>query len=181
MNTLAVIAAVASVGIDIRKINPALSSFKGVKRRQEIRGIAAGVTIVDDFAHHPTAVTATLEALKPHASKRLVAVFEPRTHSSMRKVFQNAYSKAFDAADWVLIRKPSAMSKVPPEERMSANILVEQLNSRGVTAFYFENTEAIIDFITRESCAGDLVLVMSNGGFDNIHHRLIEALEKKGL
>ena len=100
-NTLAVIAAVASLGIDIHQIDPALTSFKGVKRRQEIRGVAAGITIVDDFAHHPTAVTATIEALKPHASNRLVAVFEPRTHSSMRKVFQKAYTKAFDAADLV--------------------------------------------------------------------------------
>lgn len=179
-NTLAVIAAVASVGIDIRQINPALTSFKGVKRRQEIRGIAAGITVVDDFAHHPTAVNATIEALKPHAANRLVAVFEPRTHSSMRKVFQNAYAKAFDVADLVLIRKPSALEKVPPDERISAKDLVEQLNKRGITAFYFENTKAIIKFMTRENRAGDLVLIMSNGGFDNIHQRLLEALETKG-
>ncbi len=179
-NTLAVIAAMASVGINIHQIDPALTSFKGVKRRQEIRGVAAGITIVDDFAHHPTAVTATIEALKPHATNRLVAVFEPRTHSSMRKVFQKAYATAFDAADLVLIRKPSAIDKVPPDERMSAENLVEQLNLRGVAAFYFENTDKIIAYVTREGCAGDLVLIMSNGGFDNIHQRLIEALETKG-
>lgn len=175
-NTLAVIAAVANVGIDIRNINPALSSFKGVKRRQEIRGVAAGVTVVDDFAHHPTAVTATIEALKPHAANRLMAIFEPRTHSSMRKVFQNAYANAFDAADLVLICKPSALAKVPPNERMSAEDLVEQLKERDIAAFYFKTTEEIINFVTRESCAGDLALIMSNGGFDNIHQRLIEAL-----
>jgi UDP-N-acetylmuramate: L-alanyl-gamma-D-glutamyl-meso-diaminopimelate ligase len=177
-NTLAVIAAVASVGIDIRLMNPALTSFKGVKRRQEIRGVAKGITIVDDFAHHPTAVTATIEALKPHASNRLVAVFEPRTHSSMRKVFQDAYARAFDAADLVLIRKPSALEKVPPDERMSAKKLVKQLIKRGSLTRYFETTEEIIDFVVREGRSGDLVLIMSNGGFDNIHQRLIDRLNR---
>jgi len=177
-NTLAAIAAVASLGIDICRINPALTLFKGIKRRQEIRGVAAGITVVDDFAHHPTAVTATITSLKPHAQNRLLTVFEPRTHSSMRKVFQEAYARAFDMADLVLIRKPSALEKVPPDERMSAERLVAQLNQRGVAAFYFETTEAIITFVARERREGDLVLIMSNGGFDNIHQRLIETLGK---
>ena len=94
----------------------------------------------------------------------------------MRDVFQKVYPQAFDGADLVCIRKPPLLEKIPPGERFSSRRLVEDLVLRGIDARFFENTDAIIDFLTAKAAAGDLVLVMSNGGFDNIHQRLLEAL-----
>jgi UDP-N-acetylmuramate: L-alanyl-gamma-D-glutamyl-meso-diaminopimelate ligase len=176
-NMLAAIAVADELGLTPENIAKALASFVGVKRRQEIRGEKRGIIVMDDFAHHPTAVRETVQAVKAHFSQnRLVAVFEPRTHSSMRKVFQQAYVSVFDAADRVCIRKPPLLQKVPQEERLSSRKLVDDLKKRGLQAAHFEDTEAIIEDLLRSSEPGDILLVMSNGGFDNIHERLLDAL-----
>jgi UDP-N-acetylmuramate: L-alanyl-gamma-D-glutamyl-meso-diaminopimelate ligase len=132
---------------------------------------------MDDFAHHPTAVRETIKAVKPfYSDGRLIAVFEPRTNSSMRNVFQAVYPTSFSDADMVLIRKPPLLDKIPENERFSSERLVEDLKSRGVDAFYFDTTEGIIDHLKVTARSGDLVMIMSNGGFDRIHERLLEVL-----
>lgn len=178
LNALAVIAVADHIGVPSKTINKALESFQGIKRRQDIRGVERGVTVMDDFAHHPTAVKETIRAVKPfYKEGRLIAVFEPRTNSSMRDVFQEIYPLCFDGADLVCIRKPPLLSKIPENQRFSSEKLVTDLNQRGIKAFFFEDTGGIITFVVGEAGPGDLVLVMSNGGFDNIHERLLQALK----
>ena len=176
-NALSAIAVADSLEIPMKEISTAMKTFEGVKRRQEIRGCKNGITIMDDFAHHPTAVRETLRAVKSlYTAGRIIAVFEPRTNSSMRKVFQNDYSLSFDGADLVCIRNPPLLHKIPVEERFSAGLLVSDLQSRGVDAHFFPDTDAIIDFLISAARPEDLVLIMSNGGFDRIHERLLAAL-----
>ena len=176
-NALPVIAIAHHLGVPVQKISRGLETFEGIKRRQQIRGQKNQVMVLDDFAHHPTAVRKTIEAVKSaYSHKRLIAVFEPRTNSSMRKVFQNTYPSSFDHADLICIRKPPLLEKIPPHERFSSEQLVADLKNRGKDAHYFADTESIIGFLVRQAAPGDLILVMSNGGFDNIHQRLLESL-----
>lgn len=177
LNALAVIAVADHLGIPKKDLSGALETFKGVKRRQEIRGQKNGITVMDDFAHHPTAVRETIRAIKPfYPDGRLLAVFEPRTNSSMRKVFQDIYPLSFDQADIVCIRKPPLLEKIPAADRFSSEKLVSDLKNRGKDARFFPDTESIIDFVHKEARSGDLILVMSNGGFDNIHERILNLL-----
>ncbi len=177
LNTLATIASADRLGISIEDIQKALETFESPKRRQEVRGVKNGITVMDDFAHHPTAVKETVKAVKPfYIAGRLIAVFEPRTNSSMRNVFQDVYPDSFDSADIVCVRKPPFPKKIPVSERFSSERLVEDLKNREKDAHYFEETDSIIEFLVKEAKAGDVVLVMSNGGFDNIHERLLESL-----
>ncbi|MBW2409158.1 MAG: UDP-N-acetylmuramate:L-alanyl-gamma-D-glutamyl-meso-diaminopimelate ligase [Deltaproteobacteria bacterium] len=176
-NATAAIAVAGRLKIPPDAIAHGLETFEGVKRRQEIRGEKRGITVMDDFAHHPTAVRETIKAVKAlYADRRLVAVFEPRTNSSMRSVFQQDYPLAFDAADVVCIRKPPLLEKIPVDDRFSSEQLVDDLEHRGKDAHYFPDTEAIIDYLCDTARPGDMILVMSNGGFDNIHARLLDAL-----
>jgi UDP-N-acetylmuramate: L-alanyl-gamma-D-glutamyl-meso-diaminopimelate ligase len=180
LNTLAVIAVLDRLGLDVATIGRGLDSFGGVKRRQEVRGVAGGVTVIDDFAHHPTAVRETLAALRmAYRGHRLIAVFEPRTNSSRRRVFQDAYPDCFAGADLVLIREPEPLADIAVENRFSSKELVVALRARKIDAHYFSSTEAIIDFLLANSSEGDVVAVLSNGGFDNIHSRLLTALGEK--
>ncbi|MBU1171076.1 MAG: UDP-N-acetylmuramate:L-alanyl-gamma-D-glutamyl-meso-diaminopimelate ligase [Proteobacteria bacterium] len=177
LNSLSVIAVADHLDIPVHTLQDALMSFKGVKRRQEVRGEKRGVTVMDDFAHHPTAVRETIRALKPfYPDGRLIAVFEPRTNSSMRDVFQKKYPESFDGADMVCIRKPPLLSKIPENHRFSSEKLVADLKAKKIDAHYFDETEGIISFVADRAKSGDLVLIMSNGGFDNIHDRLLKAL-----
>ena len=177
MNALAVIAASKRINIPDESLATALNSFAGVKRRQEVRGVKNGITVMDDFAHHPTAVRETLKAVGPfYKDGRTIAVFEPRTNSSMRAVFQKIYPASFDEADMVCVRRPSKIEKIPQEERLSPEKLVADICERGTDAHLFDNTDAIIDFLVQRGEKNDLMLIMSNGGFDNIHDRLLERL-----
>ncbi len=181
LNALAVIAVSDVLGIPMETIGQALETFEGIKRRQEVRGEKRGIAVIDDFAHHPTAVRETVRAVKPfYPSGRLIAVFEPRTNTSMRDVFQDVYPKSFDHADVVCIRKPPLLKKIPSDERFSSLKLVKDLKRRGKEAYYFEDTKNIIDFLVKTAKSGDAVLIMSNGGFDNIHERLLLKLEGLG-
>jgi UDP-N-acetylmuramate: L-alanyl-gamma-D-glutamyl-meso-diaminopimelate ligase len=177
LNALSAIAVADTLAIPKAAIAKAFESFEGIKRRQEVRGEKSGVTVMDDFAHHPTAVRETLRAVKPfYPNGRLIAVFEPRTNSSMRNIFQNIYPLSFDGADVICIRQPSLLNKIPPNERFSSQQLVNDLKGQGKDAHFFPNTDEIIDFLVSKATSGDLILVMSNGGFDNIHERLLSVL-----
>jgi UDP-N-acetylmuramate: L-alanyl-gamma-D-glutamyl-meso-diaminopimelate ligase len=177
LNAIAVIAIADHLGIAAPAVADALESFQGVKRRQEIRGEKRGIIVMDDFAHHPTAVRETIAAVRSsYPGRRIIAVFEPRTNSSMRKVFQPVYPRSFDGADRICIRRPSMLEKVPAAERFSAEALVADLQRQGRDAAFFADTESIIASIVDSGRSGDVVLVMSNGGFDNIHERLLKSL-----
>jgi len=177
INALSVIAAADVMKIPGEVIAESLASFSGIKRRQEVRGEKRGITVMDDFAHHPTAVKETLRGIRPFCtSGRLVAVFEPRTNSSKRKVFQDIYPLVFDPADLICIRKPPMLDGIPVGERFSSEKLVGDLRDRGKDAHFFPDTDSIIDFLAAAARPGDLILVMSNGGFDNIHDRLLKRL-----
>jgi UDP-N-acetylmuramate: L-alanyl-gamma-D-glutamyl-meso-diaminopimelate ligase len=177
LNALAVIAIADGLNIAVDAIAKALQTFEGIKRRQEIRGQKRQITVMDDFAHHPTAVRETVRAVKSIVSTgRLIAVFEPRTNTSMRSVFQKEYAGVFDPADIICIRKPPLLNKIPSGQQFSSEQLVADLKIRGKDAHYFPDTDAIRDFLLITAKPGDLVLIMSNGGFDNIHQRLLESL-----
>ncbi len=176
-NCIAAIAVADDLGVGAEDIARALPHFSGVRRRQEVRGEKRGILVLDDFAHHPTAVAETVAAVKAHfAEQRVVAVFEPRSNSSMRRVFQQRYATVFDRADRILIRKPSRLDKVPEGERLSSRQLVDDLRRRGRPATHFDDTDAIIADLVESSVSGDVILIMSNGGFDDIHARLLAAL-----
>ena len=177
LNALADIAIADGLNIPVDVIAKALQTFEGIKRRQEIRGHKRGITVMDDFAHHPTAVRETVRAVKSVVSGgRLIAVFEPRTNTSMRSIFQNEYPGVFDPADIICIRKPPLLEKIPSGQRFSSEQLVEDLRNSGKDAHYFPDTDTILDFLLITARPGDIVLIMSNGGFDNIHERLLENL-----
>ena len=177
LNALAVIAVADRLKIPLQIIAGALETFEGIKRRQEIRGEKRQITVIDDFAHHPTAVRETVRAVKSvHSNGRLIAVFEPRTNTSMRSIFQNEYPQSFEMADLICIRQPPLLKKIPAGQRFSSRQLVNDLKRRGKDAHYFPDTDAIIEFLSTTARPQDLILIMSNGGFDNIHERLLKAL-----
>lgn len=178
-NCLAVIIAADAWGISKEKINEAFRTFKSVKRRVEIRGVIGGVTVIDDFAHHPTAVEETLKALRmKYAGQRLIAVFEPRSWSSRLAVFQEPYRKAFNYADYVVIAgvyntsKASELGKV-----LDVSELVEDIKMQGKPALSFPDADAIIEHLTPELADGDVVAIMSNGGFGGIHEKILNVLK----
>jgi UDP-N-acetylmuramate: L-alanyl-gamma-D-glutamyl-meso-diaminopimelate ligase len=175
-NALAAIAVATEAGIGVDRIAEGLRLFAGVKRRLEVVGIADGVTVYDDFAHHPTAVAETLTALRAANPKaRIWAVFEPRSASSCRRVFQDDFARAFAGADEVLLA-PVFRSKLPDAERLSIPQLVEDLRARGQSARESESIDDIVSTVVREHRFGDLVVLMSNGGFGGIHQTLLRAL-----
>lgn len=175
-NALAALAVGADLGLDIEQLRQGLAAFTGVKRRLEVVGEARGVTVYDDFAHHPTAVDETLRAMRRAApGRRLWAVFEPRSASSCRRVFQDDFARAFAGADEVVLASVFR-SSLPAEERLSEDQLVADLAARRVPARHLASVEAIVEAVAREARAGDVVVVMSNGGFGGIHQKLIGAL-----
>jgi UDP-N-acetylmuramate: L-alanyl-gamma-D-glutamyl-meso-diaminopimelate ligase len=178
LNALAALAALAELGAAPQALKEALADFQGVKRRQEVVGELNGVLVMQDFAHHPTAVAETLKAVRRgYPGRRLVAVFEPRTNTSRRKVFQEPYARAFTDADLILVREPPDLWKVEPEEQFSSEQLVQDLRSRGQEALYFPDTDQLLAGLLKTLAPGDLALVMSNGDFDHLVPRLCQALQ----
>jgi UDP-N-acetylmuramate: L-alanyl-gamma-D-glutamyl-meso-diaminopimelate ligase len=175
-NALAAVAIATDAGIGVDRIAEGLRLFAGVKRRLEVVGISDGVTIYDDFAHHPTAVAETLAALRAANPKaRIWAVFEPRSASSCRRIFQDDFARAFAGADEVLLA-PVFRSKLPDAERLSIPRLVKDLQAHGQSARASESIDDIVSTVVREHRFGDLVVLMSNGGFGGIHQTLLRAL-----
>lgn len=180
-NALAAIAATYDQDVDISLMKKGLKGFGGVKRRLEIKGKVNEITVIDDFAHHPTAVVATIEALRRHAGEsRIWSVFEPRTNSSRRNIFQERYAESFDLADRVIIAPPHNQEAIPSDERMDSSKLVREIRSRGIAAEYIEQTEQIAECIAKEAIPGDLVLIMSNGDFDGLHAKVLTKLRQRG-
>ena len=176
-NLLSIVVLSDHLKVNSAVFSGAMKTFTGIKRRQEIKGEKRGILIMDDFAHHPTAVRETIAAVKgKYVDHRLLAVFEPRSNSSRRNVFQKEYAGSFDRADLTFIPAPSLMEKIPEADRFSSSRLVEDLKKRGLKAFYSPNTDHLLTAIIREARAGDVVLIMSNGSFDHLHDRLLEKL-----
>lgn len=180
LNSLAVCAVMHHLGVTPSSINTGLKKFAGVKRRQEVRGIEKGITVIDDFAHHPTAVRETLAALKSgYSNGRLIAVFEPRTNSSRRAIFQNDYAAAFDSADLILLREPTPIEGLAETELFSsAKLATDLTNTKQLEAEAFPTTDEILKRLQSILKKGDVVAILSNGGFDNIHTRLLEQLRE---
>jgi UDP-N-acetylmuramate: L-alanyl-gamma-D-glutamyl-meso-diaminopimelate ligase len=180
-NALGALTATTVLGVPLDAAKAALATFKGVKRRQEWRGEERGVAVIDDFAHHPTAVRGSIGALRQRfADRRLIAVFEPRTNTNRRAIFQKDYAQSFNGADRVIIRsvpkKPIYSATGPIEEFFSSEKLVADLGEHGIPATSCDSVEKIIEQLTAECRSGDVVLCMSNGSFDNIWQRLLDAL-----
>jgi UDP-N-acetylmuramate: L-alanyl-gamma-D-glutamyl-meso-diaminopimelate ligase len=177
-NCLGVIVAAEAWQIPLEKIQEALRTFQSVKRRMEVRGIERGVTVIDDFAHHPTAVEETLKALRTkYQGRRLIAVFEPRSWSSRLAIFQEPYSRAFGYADHVIIAgvydtsKAGTLGAVLDTEKLVADIAAKEK-----TALSLPDVDAIIAHLAPEMKEGDVVAIMSNGGFGGIHDKILDVL-----
>jgi UDP-N-acetylmuramate: L-alanyl-gamma-D-glutamyl-meso-diaminopimelate ligase len=178
LNALAVIALTAAMGIPLDVIRSALTAFQGVRRRQEVLGNIQGVTVVDDFAHHPTAIYETLSALRmQYPEKRLWAVFEPRSATSRRSVFQERFPKAFREADRVVISNLYSPEKIPADQRLDPRRVVADLVADGVQAVFCETVDHVLNILTNELRSGDVVCVMSSGDFEGLHARLLSALK----
>jgi UDP-N-acetylmuramate: L-alanyl-gamma-D-glutamyl-meso-diaminopimelate ligase len=181
-NCLAVIIAADAWGIERAAIKDALATFQSVRRRLQVRGTERGVTVIDDFAHHPTAVKETLQALRTkYKGRRIVAVFEPRSWSSRLAVFQEAYANAFASSDYVVIA--SVFDTVKATEKgsvLNTRKLIDDIAAQNKPAFAIDNVDDIIGHLTPMLGPGDVVAIMSNGGFGGIHEKLLEKLKHGG-
>jgi UDP-N-acetylmuramate: L-alanyl-gamma-D-glutamyl-meso-diaminopimelate ligase len=178
LNALAALAVLAELGAEPTALKEVLPGFQGVKKRQEVHGEFNGILLLEDFAHHPTAVAVTLAAVRQaYPARRLVAAFEPRTNTSRRKIFQEPYAAAFQGADLILVREPPDLWKVEPEEQFSSRQLVDDLQARGQQARYFPDTDNLLEGLLPQLRPGDVILVMSNGDFDHLVPRLVAALD----
>jgi UDP-N-acetylmuramate: L-alanyl-gamma-D-glutamyl-meso-diaminopimelate ligase len=179
LNCLAVIVAADAWGVSKERIQSALVSFQNVKRRAEVRGEERGIVVIDDFAHHPTAVRETLRALRArYKDRRLIAVFEPRSWSSRLAVFQQDYANAFAAADYVVIAAVFDSQKVTEKGRaLDTNALIDAISKQGKPALALPNADQIVTHLAPELRSGDVVAIMSNGGFGGIHEKILTALK----
>jgi UDP-N-acetylmuramate: L-alanyl-gamma-D-glutamyl-meso-diaminopimelate ligase len=160
------------------KIDSALKTFSGISRRQEVRGEARGVKVIDDFGHHPTAIAQTLHALRHrYPGHRVWAVFEPRSNTTRRAVFQESLPDALKLADGVFIAQVAKIEQIPEIERLNPEAVVDRIARSGRPAFYDANADAIVDRIVPMLQPKDVVAIFSNGGFDNIHEKLLQKLK----
>jgi len=180
LNCLAVIIAADAWGVQRETITEALRSFKNVRRRAEVRGEEGGVTVIDDFAHHPTAVRETLRGLrKRYQGRRLIAVFEPRSWSSRLAVFQDEYADAFASSDYVVIASVFDSQKVSEKgQSLNTDLLIESISKQSKPAFALPGADEIIAHLLPQLRAGDVVAIMSNGGFGGIHEKLLAKLKE---
>ena len=189
-NALAALGVAAAVGVDPESLRSPLAAFKGIRRRLEVRGRVGGVTVYDDFAHHPTAVRATLEALRSAKAAgttgaperpggkqgRLVAVFEPRSYTSRTRRFQEEFARGLAVADRVLVAAAHLPERIPEDERISESDLVDAIRALGVEAEFVPAVDDIVSALAGSLEPGDRVAILSNGGFGGIHERLLTAL-----
>lgn len=179
-NTLAALAVADHIGLPPDRASDLLDGFAGVARRMQVRGVEAGITVIDDFAHHPTEVRETVYAARRrYPQSTLVAVFEPRTNTSRRSFFQERYAESFEGADRVVLVPPFDPAKIPEEERFDSTRLVTALRGHGQDAVLCKNADAVVDLLTGKLQDGDVVLVMSNGAFDDIHQKLLNAFSSR--
>jgi len=179
-NALAVIACAKHCGLKNHQIQSAFDTFKGIKRRMEVRGIEGGVTVVDDFGHHPTAIRETLKALRlkyPH--EKIWAIFEPRSNTTRRNVFQSELAGAFADANAVVVSAVARLEQIALGERLNPEKLMQDLKTAGKDAAYLPDVDSIVAHVAKNAQGGDIVCVFSNGGFGGIHGKLLERLGKK--
>lgn len=179
-NALAVIAMAHHLGLTPEEIAKGIATFQGVKRRQEVVGVVDDIRILDDFAHHPTAIQETLAALRlSYPGHRIWAVFEPRSATSRRNIFQKEFVHAFRDADRVIVAGLFAPEKIKAPERLDPVRLVEDIRKTGQEAWFIPAAEDIVNELTAHLLPGDLVCIMSSGGFGGIHAKLLDALRSK--
>jgi UDP-N-acetylmuramate: L-alanyl-gamma-D-glutamyl-meso-diaminopimelate ligase len=180
LNATSAIAATSALGVPPQAAMNALTEFRGVTRRQQVLGDFQGIILMDDFAHHPTAVRETCAGVRMRfPNRRLVAIFEPRSNTSRRAFFQDTYPNSFEAADLVIARSPSNSDAIPVDERFDSHKLAADLRAKGKEAFSFNDTDRIMDFCSSELRRADVVLIMSNGSFDNLAQRLKRILQER--
>ena len=176
-NALAVVATARHCGLKNHQIQEAFDTFKGIKRRMEVRGVGGGVTVVDDFGHHPTAIRETLRALRiKFKSDKIWAVFEPRSNTTRRNVFQAELADAFADADAVVVSEVARLEQLAPSERLDPARLMRDLQATGKPAAYLPDVDAIVNHLAQHAGGGDVVCVFSNGGFGGIHAKLLDRL-----
>jgi UDP-N-acetylmuramate: L-alanyl-gamma-D-glutamyl-meso-diaminopimelate ligase len=179
-NAVGVYAVARLLGLTDAQVAPGLATFAGVKRRQEPRGEPGGVLVLDDFAHHPTAVRETVAAVRGrYPDRRLLAVFEPRSNTSRRNLHQGEYGQAFAGAQHVFLREPEPHDKVPADQRLDAGAVVRALEGRGIRAEAHEPVATLVRRVAEEAAPGDVVLVMSNGAFGGFIPSLLDALAER--
>ena len=180
LNATAAAALAFGLGIDLTSIQSALASFKSVKRRLEVRAVVNGVTIIDDFAHHPTAIRETLRALRSvYPEARLWAVLEPRSNTLRRKVLENDLVDSLRLADCVVLSAVYQQQRIPDAERLHPEEVVEALRAHGTRAELHDGGNAIVDAIAPQLKKGDVVAILSNGAFDGIYEKLPARLQEK--
>jgi len=178
-NALAVVACAKHCGLSNKQIQSAFDTFKGIRRRMEVRGIAGGVTVIDDFGHHPTAIRETLRALRlKYAHDRIWAIFEPRSNTTRRNVFQTELAESFAEADGVVVSQIARLELLAPEERLNPEQLMADIKAAGKEAAYLPDADSIVAHMRTKVQPGDLVVVFSNGGFGGIHGKLLEHLDR---
>jgi len=178
-NVLAVIAAGESVKADRDGVRQGLRTFKSVKRRMEVRGEVRGVAVIDDFAHHPTAIRETIDAVRQkYKGRRLVAVYEPRSYTAQRREFQDEYANAFRGADEVVFASLYRPDRYTKETALDLQQLIRELSASGKGAKELKDADAIVKDLSPRLRERDVVLIMSNGGFGGIHEKLLDALAR---
>ena len=176
-NAAMAVSAAHFYGVSTKVIREALLAFQGIKRRQEVRGVVGGITIIDDFGHHPTAIRQTLEGLAhQYAGSRLWALFEPRSNTTRRSIFQEEFPKAFAAAHGVVIGEVNRAADLASTERLDAERLVADLQQLGKPSFHEPSADRIIEKLRPQLQKGDVLVVLSNGAFDGLHVKLLAAL-----
>lgn len=176
-NAAAVAGLCFNLGLTADEINAGFQTFKGIKRRQEIVGKKNGVTVIDDFAHHPTAINFTIDAVrKAYPGQQVWAVFEPRSATSRRKVFEDSFPKSFLKADRVVLAGLFAPEKLKEEERLDVEAVAASICKLGGRADYIPQVDDIVDYIIKNTKQGDVILVMSSGSFGGIHQKILRGL-----
>ncbi len=177
-NALAALLMARYAGLSDEQIQAGFDTFEGIRRRMEIRGEVNGVTVIDDFAHHPTAIRETLKALgRRFPERRVWAIFEPRSNTTRRNHFQIELAEALRLAKRVVVAEVARLEQVPPEERLNPAQLMADIRAAGVETDYLPTADEIVAHVVPQAQPGDILCVLSNGGFDNIHQKLIDALE----
>ena len=181
-NAAAAALALFRLGYPADRVAAAFAGFEGVRRRQEVVGEIGGVLVIDDFAHHPTAVRETIRAIRErYPGRPVTAVFEPRSNTSRRKIFQGEFARALSGADSVILAGVFGAEKFPPEDRLDPAEVVNVVRESGREARYVEEVDRIVEYLSAEARAGDLILIMSNGAFGGIQGKLARALETRSI
>jgi UDP-N-acetylmuramate: L-alanyl-gamma-D-glutamyl-meso-diaminopimelate ligase len=178
-NCLGVIAACETLGLDRKAVAGSLEEFKSVKRRMQVRGVVRGVTVIDDFAHHPTAVRETLAAARQkYDGRKIIGVFEPRSYTAQRKDFQQGFEDGLAEADEVIIAGLFHPERYTRETALSPEEMISNLRERGREASFIPSAEEIVERLAPRLKSGDVVVIMSNGSFGGIHDLLLDSLGK---